>query len=154
MFTISMPAMVDVADMKLLKPSIGLTRCLMKRWSCSTSLLLFDLHHLDQHRQLKRFSIRLMSLRPSELAALLSMTILRGWRLASSATFFRNRDRLGRFSPEPFRSGASYLIDNSCGGVRIYAVTKALLTNSLRRGRSIQLSNIHHKPDDHTRHPP
>ena len=39
MLTSSIPAMVDAADLKLLKLSIGLTRRLMKRWSCSTRLL-------------------------------------------------------------------------------------------------------------------
>ncbi len=39
MLTRSIPAMVDVANLKLLKPSIGLTRRFMKRWFCSTKLL-------------------------------------------------------------------------------------------------------------------
>src|SRR5262249_47519252 len=44
----SIPARVTAADQNDWKPSIGRTRRLMARWSCSTIIIeVFDLAHLD-----------------------------------------------------------------------------------------------------------
>ena len=86
MLTSSMPARADAAESKDWKPSIGLIRRLMNRWSCSMMLLrYFRLTISIGTGQPKPFSILFIALMPAVLAPLLSMTIFHGKPFASSA---------------------------------------------------------------------
>ncbi len=64
----------------------------MKPWSCSSGLFKYLIRTIPiGTEQLKRLNIRLMSLMPSVLVALLSMTILRGRPFTSIATLCHAR---------------------------------------------------------------